>query len=69
MFDVGLQIGFAAFAVQSAPVGLTHSTHAPFGPQNGRELSRDAHAVPSPERVLSHARHVCASQMGFSAGH
>src|SRR6185295_5272589 len=32
-------------------------------------LSRDAHAAPSPERALSQARHVCASQMGFSAGH
>jgi hypothetical protein len=69
VFEATSQIGFAAFAVQSALVGLTHSTHAPPGPQNGRALSRDAHAVPSPGRALSQARHVCMSQTGFSAGH
>jgi hypothetical protein len=69
VFEVTSQIGFAAFAVQSALIALTHSTHPPPGPQTGRALSREAHAVPSPGRALSHARQVCISQMGFSAGH
>jgi len=69
VFDAPSQIGFAGLAVQSALVGLTHSTQAPLGPQIGRALSRDAQAAPSPDRALSQVRHICASQMGFSAGH
>jgi hypothetical protein len=69
VLDATSQIGFAGAPVQSALVALRHSTHDPFGPQNGREPSRAAHAAPSPARELSHVRHDRPSQIGFSAGH